>query len=89
MSRRPRQWRAPKQATLSPAREADTAAVTVPAGVEEVVLLGDGDSDRFATEQVLQRAAKRIALTAPDVRTVRIAWADDGADFNDMLRGAA
>jgi hypothetical protein len=54
----------------------------VPDGVTEILLLGDGDSDRFATEMHLRRAAARWA--APG-RRIRIAWAEEGADFNDML----
>lgn len=47
------------------------------------VLIGDGDSDRFSTQAAMLRARKRHALTVPDCL---IDWADDGADFNDMLR---
>lgn len=51
----------------------------------EIVILGDGDSDRFTTEQALRRAAARWRLPG---RTVRIAWAPEGRDFNDVLREA-
>jgi hypothetical protein len=58
----------------------------LPGWVEELILLGDGDSDRFTTEMALKRAAARWARSG---RTIRIAWAPEGRDFNDMLRGAA
>lgn len=66
-----------------------SAAIIIPASVTEVVLLGDGDSDHFITEMALMRAAARIHSLFPQVKAVRIAWADDGRDFNDMVRGAA
>lgn len=56
-----------------------------PEGVREIVLLGDGDSDRFLTEMALKRAAARWSWPG---RTIRIAWAPQGRDFNDVLRGA-
>ncbi len=55
-----------------------------PASVTEIILLGDGDSDRFATDCALRRAAARWAGAG---RTIRIAWAPDGRDFNDVLLG--
>ncbi|MGH6644634.1 MAG: DUF7146 domain-containing protein, partial [Bradyrhizobium sp.] len=70
------------------APDLDSKAIVVPEGVEEVFLLGDGDSDRFATELTLLRAARRTSLTCSTVKAVRLAWADDGADFNDMLEAA-
>ncbi|MFT0892938.1 CHC2 zinc finger domain-containing protein [Pseudochelatococcus sp. G4_1912] len=60
------------------------AGIVIPDSVTDVVLLGDGDSDRCLTENTLRRAAQRFA--APG-RTIRLAWARDGLDFNDMLRG--
>lgn len=63
-----------------------THSVTIPESVTDLVLLGDGDSDRFTTQCALARAARRYA--APG-RAVRVAWAPDGGDFNDELRRAA
>ena len=60
--------------------------IAIPDCIEDVVLLGDGDSDAFLTRLTLQRAARRYA--APG-RKVRAAWAPAGMDFNDVLRGAA
>lgn len=58
--------------------------IVIPESVRDIILLGDGDSDRFLTETTLKRAARRYA--APE-RVVRSAWAHAGQDFNDMLRG--
>jgi hypothetical protein len=68
-----------------PVPDLTSRAIAVPDSVTDVILLGDGDSDRFITHCALARAAKRFALTG---RTVRCAWAPDGMDFNDLLRAA-
>jgi len=64
----------------------ETPVLLPPDSVSEIVILGDGDSDRFTTDCCLRRAAGRWASEG---RTIRAAWADDGSDFNSMLRGAA
>ncbi len=64
----------------------DTVSIAIPDSVQDVVLLGDGDSDRFTTHCTLWRGAQRFTR---DGRVVRVAWAPDGMDFNDALRGAA
>jgi hypothetical protein len=71
-----------------PGPEPDLAApgIAIPDSVEDIVLLGDGDSDRFLTECALVRAAARFARAG---RTVRAAWAPSGRDFNDLIREAA
>jgi hypothetical protein len=51
--------------------------------VTEIVLLGDSDSDRFVAENVMARAAARWARAG---RTISVAWAEDGQDFNDMIQ---
>lgn len=62
-------------------------AIVVPETIEDLVLLGDSTSDRFTTECVLARATRRYAR---DGRTVRVAWAPDGVDFDEvLLRDAA
>jgi hypothetical protein len=68
----------------APGREPDLAApgIPVPEGVAEIILLGDGDSDRFLTECALARAAARWARPG---RAARIAWAPPGRDFNDLV----
>lgn len=79
-----------------PAIDAETPVLMPPRHVRSILLLGDGDSDRFTTEQVLRRAAARwlyddplMQIRARADREIRAAWADAGSDFNSMLRGAA
>jgi hypothetical protein len=57
--------------------------IGIPESVVEVVLLGDGDSDRFTTECAIARAGKRFMRRG---RSVKVAWAPRGHDFNDLLR---
>ncbi|HEY4776013.1 MAG TPA: hypothetical protein VIH40_14475, partial [Xanthobacteraceae bacterium] len=61
-------------------------AIEIPPSVSRLVLLGDSTSDRFSTQCVLARAAKRYAR--PGLEVVA-AWAPDGQDFDDLLRLAA
>ncbi|MCX2722597.1 CHC2 zinc finger domain-containing protein [Roseibium salinum] len=63
----------------------DVKALTIPDQVEEVVRLGDGDSDRFTAEQVMKRAHAR--WDRPGRRQFD-AWAPEGRDYNDLLMGA-
>lgn len=58
----------------------------IPDTITELVLLGDGDSDRFSTEMTLRRAAARFDRPG---RIIRPAWAPSGFDFNDVLLGEA
>jgi hypothetical protein len=60
------------------------SAMTVPDGITELVLLGDGDSDPFTTRLVLDRACRRHARPG---RTCRQAWPPQGVDFDDLARG--
>lgn len=69
-----------------PTPDLSAPAIAVPDSVEDVVLLGDGDSDRVLTECALRRAAARWSTA---IRQVRVAWAPAGRDFNDLLREAA
>lgn len=68
-----------------PYADLDSAALTVPAGLDDVVFLGDGDSDRVITECALYRAQMRAATAK---RMPRVAWAPAGQDFNDILMAA-
>jgi hypothetical protein len=47
-------------------------------------LLGDGDSDPFATRLALRRAGARFLRAYPCL-TVRLAMAAADTNFNDML----
>lgn len=59
----------------------DADVLLPPIDCQSIVLLGDGDSDRFTTECVLRRGAARWQQPG---RVIRMAWADEGSDFNDM-----
>lgn len=66
-----------------PADEPDgRAALMPPDSVDEVILLGDGDSERVATEMHLMRAVARWSRPG---RVIRLAWAPDASDFNKVL----
>jgi hypothetical protein len=70
-----------------PLLETKEPVLVPPAAITTVTLLGDGDSDRFATEQHLLRGAARWA---PAGVTTRIAWPPAGEDFNGVwTKGAA
>jgi hypothetical protein len=57
--------------------------IAIPDRISQITLLGDGDSERFLTECALRRAAARWRRPG---RVIRIAWAPEGCDFNDLIR---
>jgi hypothetical protein len=61
----------------------DDPGLSIPDSVDELVLLGDGDSEPVLTRYAMRRAARRYARPG---RTIRIAFAPAGRDFNDVLR---
>jgi hypothetical protein len=61
----------------------DDPGLSIPDSVDELVLLGDGDSEPVLTRFAMIRAARRYARPG---RTIRIAFAPAGRDFNDVLR---
>jgi hypothetical protein len=61
----------------------DRPGLMPPDWAEEIILLGDSDSDQLITQAMMSCAAARFHATG---RRVRIAWADAGQDFNDMVR---
>jgi hypothetical protein len=61
----------------------DDAGLSIPDSVEELILLGDGDSEPVLTPRD-ERAARRYA---GEGAAIRIAFAPAGMDFNDVLRG--
>jgi hypothetical protein len=63
----------------------EDAGLSIPDSVEELILLGDGDSEKVLTENAMERAARRYARQG---RVIRIAFAPSGLDFNDVLRAA-
>ena len=64
----------------------DDPGLSIPDSVEELILLGDGDSEPVLTRFAMLRAARRYSRPG---RTIRIAFAPAGLDFNDVLRAAA
>jgi hypothetical protein len=62
----------------------DDAGLSIPDSVEELILLGDGDSEPLLTECAMERAARRYSRPG---RVIRIAFAPAGLDFNDVLQG--
>ncbi|KGT75811.1 hypothetical protein MA20_31980 [Bradyrhizobium japonicum] len=63
----------------------DDPGLSIPESVDELILLGDGDSEPVLTEYAMERAARRYAREG---RVIRIAFAPAGLDFNDLLRAA-
>lgn len=85
---RDRRGRERPQQVKGPVPDLARPGLVLPETVRRVLLLGDGDSDRFTTATALARAAARFRAAAPDL-DVSIAWAPDGQDFNDVLRSVA
>lgn len=70
-----------------PDLESDRPALWPGPQIHSVILLGDGDSDRFATEQHLLRGAARWQTRGV---STSIAWPPQGQDFNGVwTRGQA
>lgn len=75
-----------REMVAGPTPRLDTdPVVAIGANVRDIVLIGDGDSEPFATRLALERAAARFAAAYPYV-TVKLAMAPEGADFNDLWR---
>lgn len=68
-----------------PVPDLASPAIAVPDQVADLVLLGDTTSDDFTTRCALARPSARYAREG---RTVRVAWAPPGVDFDDVLRSA-
>lgn len=73
--------RRPRVAGPEPDLSEPHRSIAMPDSVVDVLILADGDSDRFTVETTVTRASARWARPG---RTVRVAWPDDGGDFNDM-----
>jgi hypothetical protein len=88
LTRKDAKGRIKRMKVPGPVPDSEDTDVLMPPRValDEIVILGDGDSDHFTTDCVLRRAAARWASPG---RLIRAAWADAGTDFNSMLRGAA
>lgn len=68
------------------ADQAPDDAFWMPDHVRDVVLLGDGDSERIMTAAAMARAKTRIMRNG---RRIAIAWPPAGIDFSEMMAGAA
>lgn len=67
-----------------PEPDLTSPSMPVPDSIDELVLLGDGDSDPFLTRNALERASHRYARPG---RKIRLVFADSGLDYNDMMQG--
>lgn len=74
------------QGPVPRADQTDDDAFWMPEHVRDVVLLGDGDSERIMTAAAMARAKARIMR---DGRRIAIAWPPAGIDFSEMMAGAA
>lgn len=68
-----------------PVPDLSVPAIEIPDSVTDLVLLGNSTSDPFSTKHAMARAAVRYSRPG---RAVRIAWAPEGVDFDDLLRDA-
>jgi len=60
----------------------DTGCLIVPDHFRDVRLIGDGDSDAFATTAAMSRAERRMGMPG---RAVAPFWAPAGKDFGDVM----
>jgi hypothetical protein len=71
------------QRVPGPMPDPDDSGLAIADEVEELILLGDGDSERVLTDYAMERGCRRYARPG---RTVRPAFAPDEQDFNDVLQ---
>lgn len=64
----------------------DDRGLSIPESVDELILLGDGDSEPLLTKCAMERAARRYSKPG---RIVRIAFAPAENDFNNVLQQVA
>jgi hypothetical protein len=72
------------QRVPGPVPDPDDTGLSIPDSIDELFLLGDGDSEPILTQYAMTRGARRY--TRPG-RTIRIVFAPEGLDFNDLLQG--
>lgn len=68
----------------SPEPDRTAPAIEIPASVQELFLIGDGDSEFEMTDAALERAARRYHRPG---LTIRKCFAPRGFDFNDVISG--
>lgn len=71
------------QRVPGPVPDPDDRGLTIPDHIEELLLLGDGDSEPVLTQNAMIRAARRYNRPG---RVIRIVFAPVGMDFNDLLQ---
>lgn len=71
-----------------PMPDLSAPGLVLPASTERLWQIGDGDSERFATECALERGARRARAANPSLQAWAV-WAPDGEDLNDRLMEAA
>lgn len=71
------------QRVPGPMPDPDDSGLAIADEIEELILLGDGDSERVLTDYAMERGCRRYARPG---RAVRPAFAPDGQDFNDVLQ---
>lgn len=76
----------PKRSIPNGHPDLDSPGIVLPAEVEEVILLGDGDSDPEFTRASLLVALRRFKAQG---KTVVVSFAPPGKDFNDLLLDGA
>lgn len=70
------------QRVPGPVPDPDDIGLAIPDSIDELWLLGDGDSEPVLTQHAMTRAARRYS----GGRTIRIVFAPSGMDFNDLLQ---
>lgn len=74
------------QRVPGPDPDFESPAMPVPESIPELLLLGDGDSEPFLTRNAMERARRRHEQPG---RRVRVLFAPDGKDFDDVMQGNA
>lgn len=72
------------QRVPGPMPDPDDPGLAIPDSVEDLLLLGDGDSEPLLTHCAMERAARRYARPG---RTIRPVFAPIGVDLNNVLQG--
>jgi hypothetical protein len=67
----------------APWPDLDRPGFLPPATVKRLIILGDGDSDPHITRALINCATLRFQRMGLEVR---VAWAEPGKDFNDMIQ---
>ncbi|GEP12272.1 DUF7146 domain-containing protein [Methylobacterium gnaphalii] len=83
-----RRGHARRRMVKGPMPDLSAPGLVLPPTAQRLWLIGDGDSERFATECALERGARRARAANPNLEA-RAVWAPEGEDLNDALMEAA